>query len=132
MQECGGGGGLGGAHEEAIELTRRPCRHARNEAVPGNSWVGSTPGLPMGPVEVRCEHAPPPLAQGHQALELAIEFYQANCVGCPPRDPTGELPPADLVTRLLPSSSTPLLASARLDGSLCRAAPACSAGSRRA
>ncbi|PZS09136.1 MAG: hypothetical protein DLM64_11120 [Solirubrobacterales bacterium] len=84
--------GLGRATEKAIELTRRHCRHARIEAVGGNSWVGSMLGLPMGPVQVRCEHAPPPLTEGHQALELAIEFYQANCIGCPHRDPTGELP----------------------------------------
>lgn len=84
--------GLGRATAEVIELARRHCRHARIEAVDGNSWVGSMVGLPMGPVEVRCEYAPAPLAQGHQALELAIEFYQANCIWCPHRDPTGELP----------------------------------------
>jgi hypothetical protein len=84
--------GLGRATAEVIELARRHCRHARIEAVHGNSWVGSMVGLPMGPVEVRCEYAPPPLAQGHQALELAIDFYRANCIGCPYREPTGELP----------------------------------------
>lgn len=83
---------MGRANAEAIELTRRHCRHARIEAVHGNSLVGSMLGLPMGPVEVRCEHAPPPLTQGHQALDLAIEFYRANCIGCPHLDPTGELP----------------------------------------
>jgi hypothetical protein len=83
---------LGRANEEAIELMRRHCRHGRIEAVGGNSFVGSMVGLPMGPLEVRCEYAPPPHVEGHQALELAIEFYEANCVGCPHRDPTGELP----------------------------------------
>ena len=83
---------LGRATEEVIELTRRHCRHARIEPVHGNSWAGSMLGLPMGPVAVRCQHAPPPMTEGHQALELAIEFYQANCIGCPHRDPTGELP----------------------------------------
>ncbi len=33
---------------------------------------------------------------GFVALDLAVEFYQANCVGCPHRDGTGELP--NLVT----------------------------------
>lgn len=37
----------------------------------GNSRVGSTLGLPMGLMEVRCEHAAPPRRQGHQALETA-------------------------------------------------------------
>ena len=78
----------GKANAEAIELTRRHCRHARIEIVGGNSPVGSMLGLPMGLLEVRCEHAPPPRVQGHQALELAIDFYEANCIGCPYRDGT--------------------------------------------
>ncbi len=83
---------MGKANAEAIELMRRHCRHARIEAVGGNSFVGSLLGLPMGALEVRCEHASPPRTQGHQALELAIEFYEANCTACPYRDATGELP----------------------------------------
>jgi hypothetical protein len=83
---------MGNANVEAIELTRRRCRHARIGLVGGNSYVGTMMGLPMGLLEVRCEHAPPPRIQGHNALELAIEFYQANCVGCPHRDPSGLVP----------------------------------------
>jgi hypothetical protein len=60
--------------------------------VGGNSPVGSMYDLPMGLLEVRCEHAPPPRVQGHQALELAMDFYDANCIGCPYRDGSGELP----------------------------------------
>ena len=91
-QEFDEAAGMGRANVEAIELTRRHCRHARIELVGGNSMVGAMLGLPMGLLEVRCEHAPPPRRQGHQALELAIEFYRDNCTGCPHRDPTGELP----------------------------------------
>lgn len=83
---------LGRANAEAVELTRRHCRHARIETVGGNSLAGSMLGLPMGLLEVRCEHAPPPGTQGHRAIDLAIEFYEANCVGCVYRDGTGELP----------------------------------------
>ncbi len=83
---------MGRTNAEAVELTRRHCRHARIELVGGNSWVGSALGLPMGLMEVRCEHAAPPRSQGHQALELAIEFYNENCVDCPYRKGTGELP----------------------------------------
>ncbi len=70
---------MGRANVEVIELTRRHCRHARIELVNGNSQVGAMYDLPMGLLEVRCEHAPPPRAQGHQALELALDFYYANC-----------------------------------------------------
>ena len=83
---------MGRANLEAIELTRRHCSNARIELVGGNSPVGSMYGLPMGLLEVRCEHAPPPRAQGHQALELAMDFYDANCIDCPFRRPSGELP----------------------------------------
>ena len=82
----------GRANADAIELTRRHCSHARIEPVHGNSMAGTMLGLPMGLLEVRCEHAPPPRTQGHQALEEALSFYEANCVGCPHRDGTGELP----------------------------------------
>jgi len=92
MQEFDEAVDRGRANAEAIELTRRHCRHARIEVVGGNSLVGSMLGLPMGLLEVRCEHAPPPRTQGHQALELAIEFYEANCTACPYRDGTAELP----------------------------------------
>jgi hypothetical protein len=83
---------MGRANAEAIELTRRHCRHARIEQVGGNSFVGNALGLPIGLMEVRCEHAQPPRTQGHQALDLAIEFYRENCIECVYRDGSGELP----------------------------------------
>lgn len=83
---------MGQTNVDAIELMRRHCRHGRIGLVGGNSPVGNALGLPMGLMEVRCEHAPPSGRQAHQALELAIEFYNENCVECPYRDGTGELP----------------------------------------
>lgn len=46
----------------------------------------------MGLMEVRCEHAQPPRTQGHQALDLAVEFYSENCIECVYRDGTGSFP----------------------------------------
>lgn len=83
---------MGRSNVDAIELMRRHCGHGRIELVGGNSLAGSALGLPMGLMEVRCEHAPPSGRQAHQALELAIEFYGDSCVDCPYRDGTGELP----------------------------------------
>ena len=83
---------MGRANAEAVELTRRHCRHARIEQVGGNSFVGNALGLPMGLMEVRCEHAQPPRTQGHQALDLAVQFYNENCVDCAFREGSGELP----------------------------------------
>lgn len=83
---------MGQDNREMIELTRRHCRHARIELVNGNSFVGDSLGFPMGLLEVRCEHAPPPRIQGHRARDLAIEFYEENCQECAFREGTGELP----------------------------------------
>lgn len=83
---------LGMDNVDAAELARRHCRHMRLELVGGNSPLGAAVGLPMGRSEVRCEHAPPPRTQGHRVLELALEFYWDNCVGCDFREPSGGLP----------------------------------------
>lgn len=91
-QEYGEAVAMGQDNLEVIELTRRHCRHARVELVNGNSFVGNSLGLPMGIIEVRCEHAPPPRIQGHRARELAIQFYEENCQECAFREGTGELP----------------------------------------
>jgi hypothetical protein len=92
MQEFDDAVEMGRANAEAIELTRRHRHHARIEQVGGDSMVGAMMGLPMGLLEVRCEHAPPPRTQSHRALELALSFYEANCVGCPHREATGLMP----------------------------------------
>jgi hypothetical protein len=84
--------GMGQTNVDAIELMRSHCRHGRIELVGGNSFVGDALGLPMGLMEVRCEHAAPSGREAHQAMDLAIDFYNENCVGCPYRDGTGELP----------------------------------------
>jgi len=83
---------LGHDNAHAIEMVRRHCRHARAEMPGGNSMVGGMYGLPMGRAEIRCQHAPAPRMSGHRALDLAVDFYRDNCVGCPHRLGTGELP----------------------------------------
>ncbi len=92
MEELDRAAGIGRTNAEAIELTRRHCRNARIELVNGNSLVGAALNVPLGLMEVRCKHAPPPRAQSPDALELAIKFYDAHCRQCAHRDPTGEVP----------------------------------------
>ena len=87
----------GRANVEAIELVRRHCLHARIEMVGGNSMVGSMLGIPMGLLEIRCKHAPPPTSASHRVLDLAVEFYRRNCVGCTKRQATGEVPNLSVV-----------------------------------
>ncbi|WP_194904368.1 hypothetical protein [Catenulispora rubra] len=83
---------LGESNAEAIELTRRHCRHARLQLVGGSSYAGSLLGVPLGLFEIRCEHAPPPQVQSPRATDLAVDFCLANCTNCVHRDGTGELP----------------------------------------
>lgn len=83
---------MGHLNARTIELVRRHCQHGRVEFVSGNSPVGEALGLPMGMLQIRCKHAPPPTWSGHNALELATEFYRANCVDCPYREASGDLP----------------------------------------
>lgn len=90
--EMAGAEALARANDEAIELTRAHCRHARIEMPYGNSPVGAAMGWPLGVMEVRCEHAAPPRRQSHNAMELAVAFYRESCVGCPHRDGTGVVP----------------------------------------
>ena len=82
---------MGRDNAEMIDLIRHHCSHARVVMPSGNSPVGQAYGLPMGSLEIRCEHAPPPRTSGHRMRDLAIEFYRANCIGCPHRNPSGIL-----------------------------------------
>jgi hypothetical protein len=79
----------GRANAKAIELTSAHCRHARVTMVSGNSTIGAAVDLPLGRMEIRCEHAPPPRTQSYDAMALATEFYRENCIACPHRDGTG-------------------------------------------
>ncbi len=101
LRFCGGtvsedafaeGVALGRRNNEAREYIRRHCRHARVEQPMGNSPVGRALGLTLGLLEIRCEHAPAPKQLGHDALNLAVDFYDAHCRGCAFRDSSGELP----------------------------------------
>jgi hypothetical protein len=65
---------MGRDNAEMIDLIRHHCSHARVVMPFGNSTVGQAYGLPMGSLEIRCEHAPPPRTSGHALRELAIEF----------------------------------------------------------
>jgi hypothetical protein len=78
----------GHANAKAIELTRAHCRHARFTMVSGSPMMAPV-GLPLGRMEIRCEHAAPPRTQSYDAMALATEFYRENCIGCPHRDSTG-------------------------------------------
>jgi hypothetical protein len=49
-------------------------------------------GLPINARRVHCGYAAPSHSAGGNLEWIAAEFYKANCVGCPHRQPTGEVP----------------------------------------
>lgn len=79
-------------HLHAKELLADYCRNGEVVLDGGTSAVGAALGLPIGMTRVRCDHAPPSGAMSMHPLDLAVSFYESNCVGCPHRDPTGRLP----------------------------------------
>lgn len=83
---------MGHENAEVIDLVRDHCRLARVEAVHGNSVVGEALGVPMGLLELRCEHASPAVRQGHNLLPIAVKFYEENCVGCVHREGGTRMP----------------------------------------
>jgi hypothetical protein len=83
---------LGERNAAAIELVRKHCANARVEHDPmgGISMVEQMTGVPISMRTIKCEYAPK--GAGFSAIELlnvAVSFYNNNCVGCPHRIPVG-------------------------------------------
>lgn len=83
---------LGERTARAQELMANHCSHGRVALHGSSSPLGQIVGLPIGMVEVRCEHAPAPSSMAMDGLALAVEFYRRSCVGCRFRDPNGIFP----------------------------------------
>jgi len=81
---------LGRESQRGIDLMRDFCTNA--EIRVAVSPMGRAVGLPIGRAEIRCAHAPFFGLQMMQATDLAVEFYEANCIDCPHRQTTGRLP----------------------------------------
>ncbi len=83
---------IGRENKRAIQLMANHCRHARVEIPGGTSFLGGMVGLPIGMAQVRCQYAPAPRHMQMNVMDLAVQFYEENCVGCPFRAPNGVLP----------------------------------------
>jgi hypothetical protein len=83
---------LGERNADAIELVRKHCANARVEHDPmgGISMLEQMTGLPISGRTIKCQYAPK--GAGFSTIELlnvAVSFYNNNCVGCPHRIPVG-------------------------------------------
>jgi hypothetical protein len=81
---------LGRENQRGIDLMRDFCTNA--EIRVAVSPMGRAVGLPIGRAEIRCAHAPFFGLQMMQATDLAVEFYEANCINCSYRQTAGRLP----------------------------------------
>jgi hypothetical protein len=83
---------MGERTHRAVTLMANHCSHGSVEVPGGTSMLGQMIGLPIGMVQVRCEHAQSPTVSAMDGLALAVEFYRDNCAGCTFRNPNGQLP----------------------------------------
>jgi hypothetical protein len=80
---------FGRANQQIIDLAEAHCAHFRFELAPmgGRGMAEAMSGLPINMRMIHCDHAPAPTTAGSELRSLAIEFYNANCRGCPFRQP---------------------------------------------
>lgn len=85
---------LGRRNQEIIELARRHCSHMQfpEWELGGRGMAEAATGLPINSRRVHCAHAAPSNSASANLEWIAADFYNANCVGCPNRLPTGEVP----------------------------------------
>ncbi len=85
---------IGRRNKEVIELARRHCLNLEftEWAGTGRGMVEATMGLPIGSRRVRCPYESKPGGISGNLEWIASDFYVDNCVGCPYRRPTGEVP----------------------------------------
>ncbi|WP_191300133.1 hypothetical protein [Lentzea cavernae] len=83
---------LGLANKRAEQLLANHCRHARVHLLFGTSELGRRLGLPIGQAQVRCQHVDEPRHSSMHVTDLAVAFYENNCVGCEHRAPNGLVP----------------------------------------
>ena len=81
--------GRGVANLEILALAAAWCQNIGQTNGPlGVGELQLATGLPITGGSLRCDHARAPTSFGHSLVESSVEFYEANCVGCPHRKPT--------------------------------------------
>lgn len=84
---------LGRRNQEIVELARRHCLNLQfPEFGGGRGMVEAATGLPTNMRRAHCAFGRPSGSASMQLEWVAVEFYDQNCVGCPHRRPTGEVP----------------------------------------
>jgi hypothetical protein len=76
---------LGVKNREILTLLNRHCALARDEKTGGRGMAEAASGLPIDMRTIRCEYAKNPCGSANNLEWIVVDFYRANCVGCPHR-----------------------------------------------
>src|SRR5438132_14225416 len=83
---------LGRENQTTIELARRHCLHMEFRECGGHGMAEEVSGLPINIRRVHCQFAKPSGSAAMNLEWIATDFLEQNCIGCPHRRPTGQLP----------------------------------------
>lgn len=78
---------IGKRNAEIITLIQNWCAHARIVQQGGVGLVEQMYGLPVGMRSISCIHARASGWAGMDLANIALDFHDRNCVGCPHREP---------------------------------------------
>src|ERR1043165_8564457 len=76
---------LGIANREVIELAQNWCAHIEVQQTGGVGLIEQQTGLPIGSRMFLCKHGTGSTIGGMNLRDVALHFYDHNCVGCPYR-----------------------------------------------
>jgi hypothetical protein len=80
---------MGVRNREILGLLAQHCRNAVVEYAGGHGMAEAATGLPIDMRTIRCPFARNRVGAAMNKEWIAVDFYRANCVGCPHRDPVG-------------------------------------------
>ena len=80
---------LGVRNREILELLGQHCRHAVVEYAGGHGMAEEASGLPIDMRTIRCRFAKNQVGAAMNMEWIAVDFYRANCMSCPHRQPVG-------------------------------------------
>lgn len=78
---------IGESNARVIELAKNWCAHLEVEKSGGTGLVEIQTGLPIGMRSFKCAHASAAGFAGMALKDIALDFYDRNCVSCDKRSP---------------------------------------------
>lgn len=77
----------GEKNKETAVLVHNWCGHARVKRMPGRGMIEEIYKVPIGHMGMECAHAPAGGSFCWELADAALQFHDANCVGCVHRKP---------------------------------------------